>query len=246
MEYELELGSELEEFYSEGMITGVVEQLTSGKEATAYVCRAGRKLGGGLVAAKVYKNHRHRSFKNDGVYQMGRNIPGGSLRKAIELRNDVGREAQATLWVSAEFDTINKLMNAGADVPRLLGQSGRVILMEYIGDMAGAAPKLGDVRLEREEAVRLFNDVVWNIETMLRNDVIHGDLSPFNILYHKGRAVIIDFPQAVDPRFNTMARELLRRDIENICRYFTRMGVVTNGQGILHRLWSSFRHSSWR
>ena len=63
------------------------------------------------------------------------------------------------------------------------------------------------------------------IERWLGVNLVHGDLSPYNILYWKGRCVAIDFPQAVDPRFNDAARSLLERDISNLAKYFARMGV---------------------
>ncbi len=55
---------------------------------------------------------------------------------------------------------------------------------------------------------------------------MHADLSPHNVLYRgEGYATVIDFPQAVDPRINTNAFQLLLRDVENLARYFERCGV---------------------
>jgi RIO kinase 1 len=59
-----------------------------------------------------------------------------------------------------------------------------------------------------------------NIELMLACDRVHGDLSAYNVLYAgPGEIRIIDFPQAVDARFNSNALMLLERDIGNICAY---------------------------
>ena len=63
---------------------------------------------------------------------------------------------------------------------------------------------------------------------MLRNNVVHGDLSPFNILYHGGRVWMIDFPQAVDPRSNRNAYGLLTRDLEHVCQFFAKFGVQSD------------------
>ena len=51
---------------------------------------------------------------------------------------------------------------------------------------------------------------------MLVVDIVHGDLSTFNILWSNDRAVIIDFPQAVDATANAQAQALLTRDVDNL------------------------------
>jgi RIO kinase 1 len=96
------------------------------------------------------------------------------------------------------------------------------------------------VTLRPDEARPLFERLVRNVELWLANDTVHGDLSAFNVLYWEGRATVIDFPQAVDPRFNPHARALLRRDLENLCRYFGRLGVTADGARIADTLWRRF------
>ena len=49
--------------------------------------------------------------------------------------------------------------------------------------------------------------------------------------------VIIDFPQAVDPRQNSRAFELLHRDIGNVCSYWEQYGVRESAFDIAHDLW---------
>ncbi|MDQ2801535.1 MAG: serine protein kinase RIO, partial [Pseudomonadota bacterium] len=64
-----------------------------------------------------------------------------------------------------------------------------------------------------------------------------------NILAWNGRVTIIDFPQAVDPRFNPHARDLLGRDIANVCRYFARFGVHASPEWLASDLWRRFERS---
>jgi RIO kinase 1 len=75
---------------------------------------------------------------------------------------------------------------------------------------------------------------------MLGANVVHGDLSPYNVLWWNDRASVIDLPQAVDPRFNRSARALLERDVSNVCRYFARAGVDVNPVRIASDLWRRF------
>jgi RIO kinase 1 len=72
---------------------------------------------------------------------------------------------------------------------------------------------------------------------------IHGDLSPFNILYWDGRPRIIDLPQAVDARMNANSYRLLCRDVENVCRFFAKAGVATpDPWRTATRLWDRYIH----
>ena len=81
-----------------------------------------------------------------------------------------------------------------------------------------------------------------NVALWLDLDRIHGDLSPYNILYWKGVITIIDFPQAIDSRFNQSARELLQRDLANVCRYFERYGIRGDPERIATRMWGAYKH----
>jgi RIO kinase 1 len=96
--------------------------------------------------------------------------------------------------------------------------------MGYVGSREQAAPTLSEVGLETREASALFRTVLQSIEAMLRQSIIHGDLSAYNILYWNGRATVIDFPQITSPETNTNARALLDRDMTRVCEYFSRQG----------------------
>ena len=74
------IDSSLRTFLDEGLITDVLGMVKSGKEGTVYCCRSHPRIGGGLVAAKVYRPRRHRSFRQDAAYQHGRVILDARLR----------------------------------------------------------------------------------------------------------------------------------------------------------------------
>lgn len=135
------------------------------------------------------------------------------------------------------------LYKAGADIPRPLARSSSTILMEYLGDLQQAAPPLQSVELFRNEAYSVFDRLMRNIELWLANNYVHADLSAYNVLYWQNQVRIIDFPQAVDPRFNPHARTLLARDIDNICRYVARYGLQRDSRAIADRLWRRFKNS---
>lgn len=233
----------LEQFFTEGLITEVLYVVKSGKEATVYCCQAHPSTGVELLAAKVYRSRNNRGFKNDAIYQEGRRILDGHVRRAVQNKSRFGREAQFGIWIDYEFAALNALYKAGADVPRSLARSGRAILMEYLGDRQQAAPSLQGVELARDAVYSVFDRLMRNIELWLANNYVHADLSAYNVLYWQEQVRIIDFPQAVDPRFNPNARSLLTRDIENICRYMARYGLQRDGHAIADRLWRRFKNS---
>jgi serine/threonine-protein kinase RIO1 len=149
--------------------------------------------------------------------------------------------AQVTNWIEYEFQTQRLLSEAGADVPCPWAQVGNAVLMDYVGDAEDAAPLLREVDLPREEAQPLFDAILRNIELFLACDRVHGDLSEYNILYWQGAAKIIDFAQAVDPRYNSDdVFDLLARDIERVCRYGARYGVEADAEALAVDLWTRY------
>jgi RIO kinase 1 len=225
------------------VIDEVIGVIKSGKEATVYCCR-GFQGEPPRVAAKVYRDRDVRRFSNDYAYVEGRTR--GMARQdiaAIAAKSRAGREIAFGQWVVEEWKTLRLLYDAGCDVPEPLYRDGRVILMEYIGDDDDAAPMLAHADLDRDEAGDVFERLMRNIELMLACDRVHGDLSPFNVLYREGELRIIDFPQAIDPRFNGSAMPLLQRDIERICEWAARRGVEADGARIARTLWARFLRS---
>ena len=233
----------LESFVDDGWISEVLFEVKSGKEATVYCCRAGaRAQPHNLIATKVHRALENRRFKNDAIYQTGRMhlARNGRVKRAAEAKSDFGRKIQYATWIDNEWETLNVLFEAGADVVQPLSRNDRAILMPYLGDEVSPAPNLNEADLDSAQARRIADRLIWNIGLMLDHDRVHGDLSPFNVLYWNARATIIDFPQAIDPRLNPSARVLLERDIENICRWATKRGMYRNAHQIAHSLWSRF------
>jgi RIO kinase 1 len=228
----------LEAFIDDGSIDEVLGTVKSGKEAVVYCCDSTRHAG--LVAAKVYRSQNVRQFANDAAYTGGRLRRHNRYERAIAQKSRRGREFAFSAWVGAEFETLALLHGAGADVPKPIARSETIILMEYVGGDDAPAPMLANVHLSDDEARDVFDRIMRNVELCLANDRIHGDLSPHNILYDGGAIRIIDFPQAIDPRFNGDALALLERDVENICRFAARYGITADAFRITRELWGRF------
>lgn len=234
----------LDEFIAEGLVRTVLSTIKSGKEATAYLCRAGAALSAPFAVAKVYHERNRRNFANDGVYEVGKRLldeRGGRAARAIGNKTAAGREMQSSMWVDHEFEVLSALDYAGVRVPIPYASTERAILMEFVGDRGTPAPQLHSVHLATDEAQAVLDSLLWSIETMLRADIIHGDLSPYNILY-KGNVeiVIIDLPQAIDPRFHREAEAYLARDVRNVAAYFQRAGIAFDDERWASERWRRF------
>ena len=146
-------------------------------------------------------------------------------------------------WLSNEVGVLKRLTEAGAQVPKTYAVNGNAILMDYLGTRQTAASTLNHVTLAPGEARALFDQVVGNIRVMLRAEVVHGDLSAYNILYWQGPEgpddfLIIDFPQATNPWKNPNSRRFFSRDVARVCEYFAGQGVhIRDFEALAVDLW---------
>jgi RIO kinase 1 len=240
----------LGQFQKNHLILDVVRRVKAGKEATVYACSGHPSTGRAVIAAKLYRERSLRSSKNAGQYQEGRGTldeDGNAVRhrswrldKAIEQKTKRGRAATEISWLMHEFTLLQTLHARGGDVPEPIAHAEHALLMEFIGEGLDAAPTLNDVDLDAGEAKRLFERVVFNIELMLELGWVHGDLSPYNLLYHRGRIVLIDFPQVVDCQNNPRARGIFERDVERVSEYFAGVGFCADNQRLARQLWSKY------
>ena len=232
----------LDEFIEEGYVSEVLTTIKRGKEAAAYLCHGTKKLGHEFAVAKVYFDSERRNFHSSAAYTEGRVILEGQVRRAVENRSTAGKRMAASMWVEHEFETLSALGYAGCDVPEVFGSTDGAILMEYLGTEEGAAPQLQFAHMDRDEAQVVLDRILWNIEGFMRENVVHGDLSAFNVLYEGDGALrIIDFPQAVDPRFSPSAQKLLERDIRNVGTYFGRYGLDLDAERMARNLWNLWK-----
>src|SRR3989442_8508217 len=80
--------------------------------------------------------------------------------------------------------------DAGVRVPAPERVHNNVLVMEYIGDETQPAPALREVALEDPAAV--YADVVANIRALRKSELVHADMSEYNLLWWEGRVVVID------------------------------------------------------
>ncbi|MBI5352450.1 MAG: hypothetical protein HZB50_07425 [Chloroflexi bacterium] len=231
-------------------ISDVLRKVKGGKEASVYLCKSGTAVDASLVAVKVYRPRSLRNLKNDQQYRVGRvdlDADGNALVKsgdvhAIQKRTNYGEGLRHQSWIAYEFRTLETLYDVGVDVPKPYAMEKNSILMGYVGDLESAAPALVSISLNPDEAQRLYERVVYNIDLMLKHNCIHGDLSAYNILYWNGDITLIDFPQVVLPESNPSSWNIFLRDVTRTCQYFSVQGVNCDGRKLAADLWTSHGH----
>jgi RIO kinase 1 len=219
----------------------VVGLLKTGKEAEVFVVER-RSVDDGrscLLAHKRYRpvtvSHKGeleasgftkaRSFVNDSVYHEGRRFRRSRDKRAVARMTDHGKKLLGDRWVGHEFDTLQTLWDAGADVPYPVELAGDGMLMELIGDETEAAPRLVSARLTPDEVAAAFEQLVDNLRILAAASIVHADLSPFNLLWWQGRICLIDFPQSTDLMLNPQGFDLMHRDVVRVCEWFKRKGL---------------------
>lgn len=210
------MADELDVLLADGVIDEVLGRLKSGKEANISLV----SRGGVVMAAKVYKDRATRSFKNNTDYKEGRKVRNSRTQRAMDSGGRFGRVAAEQEWKSAEADALYKLAGSGVRVPAPVMFYEGVLLMELVRDADGRpAPRLIDVAIDRDHAIGVYADLVAQLISMLCCDLIHGDLSPYNILAAADGPTIIDFPQVVSAVHSSRAEFFFLRDFDNIVTF---------------------------
>lgn len=206
-----------------GYVNEVIGRINDGKEATVYLCRA---PDGNHLAAKIYKARHFRHFDTDRNYRNFGKMRDRRLARAMRGGSKKGKQAFHKHWIDSEWRMLNALFDMGVRVPKPHAHSDDGILMDFVSDGQGPAPRLVNCRLEPDEAARLLGAILADAGTMIENDIVHGDFSAYNILYDGSQHCIIDLPQAIDVRLAPDAYSLFQRDLVNIERYFAKYGLA--------------------
>jgi RIO kinase 1 len=197
---------------TQGQFDSLDYPISTGKEGGVFRASG----GGGLRAVKIYRI-------GNAVF---RHLPAYALE---ELKREASVTNHARLiyaWTRREHSILRKLRTANVQVPDTYGYLRNVLVMEFVGHGEIAAPRLQETRLEDPDL--FYESMVADLRRMVVDaKLVHGDLSPYNVLVRDGKPVLIDVAQAIGTD-HPQAAALLRRDIANFARYFDRLGVDTD------------------
>ena len=189
-------------------VHGVVN---AGKEARIYW---GKNKEGKDLAVKIYLT-ASAEFKKG----MLKYIEGDYRFKGVR------RDTRSLIftWAQKEFRNLEQASRAKVRVPKPIAVKNNVLVMEFIGkDGVNAASLKEKAPSDPEEVYKILLTFVERLYRKAK--LVHGDLSEYNIMMWKGKPVIFDVAQAV-PTSHPMAEFFLRRDLANVNRFFSRLGV---------------------
>jgi len=203
---------------SNGLLDTIDYPVSTGKEANVFHATA---RGGGSLAVKIFRVNTA-TFRSFMTY-----IHGDPRFQAVrQNRRDI-----VYAWTQKEYKNLQRMQQAEVRVPNALAYHSNVLVMDFIGEGGTPAPLLKDKPPADPQAA--FEDVCENYRRMYRGaQLVHGDLSEFNILNLNEELFVIDVAQSVLLR-HPMNRELLERDARNLTRFFRKHGVATTPEETL-------------
>ncbi|RKG94988.1 hypothetical protein D7V97_37995 [Corallococcus sp. CA053C] len=233
------MNDSLETLLADGIIDAVIGQLKTGKEAEVWLVQH----AGQVVAAKLYKERHERNFRNNSGYKEGREVRNSRTRRAMEKGSRFGQAAAEEAWKNAEADSLYKLHAQGVRVPTPVLFYEGILLMELVLDEQGQpAPRLVEAPpLTPEDAEAVYLDLRGQVIRTLCADLIHGDLSPYNILMSGNGPTLIDFPQTVAAARNSQAEFYFRRDLDNVREFLTGISPrLESRSGDTGEIWNAY------
>jgi RIO kinase 1 len=221
---------------SRGAVDTELGVLKTGKEADVHLLERADPHdpdGGVVLAAKRYRTTEHRTFHRAAAYTEGRSMKRSRDDRAIKRKSTFGRLLAQGEWATSEWSALVRLWELGLPVPYPVQIDGTELLMEWISvpgadGSAETAPRLAQTRPEPELLAAYFQQLSEALATMVQAGLVHGDLSPYNVLAAGERLVIIDLPQVVDLVGNPNGMDYLLRDCANVCGWFRARGLAVD------------------
>ena len=220
--------------------------LKTGKEADVFLLERGVEGHPGVVmAAKRYRGEEHRTFHRAASYTEGRRVRNTRDARAMTKKTTFGRSVAAGQWAWSEWQALVRCHELGLPVPYPVQLDEAEMLMEFIGTGRTAAPRLVQVRPAPDLLAELFEQFRHVVLTLAGEGWAHGDLSPYNVLVHDDRIVVIDWPQIVDVVGNPHGFEFLERDVRTMCEWFRRRGLAVDDDLVFGDVAAVAAGSTW-
>ena len=130
---------------------------------------------------------------------------------------------QSRISAKKEYNALKLLFSKGITVPEPIKQNRHLLVMDFV-----EGRELFHFS-ELKNVLGVYNQIINNVKRVYQEiKMIHGDLSPYNIILQPNQQIIIiDWPQNVSIT-HPNAEEILKRDVKNILDFFKRKYRINN------------------
>ena len=140
------------------------------------------------------------------------------------LKIKKGTKNLVYLWAKKEFKNLARCQDCGIPVPKPILVTRNVLAMEFVGKNGFPCKALLESQIDENDYHQAIS-LIKNLYTKAK--LVHGDFSEYNIFKTDHGLVLFDLGSAVDLR-HPNAQEFLKRDINNITRFFSKRGITVN------------------
>ncbi len=199
----------LGKFFAKGIIASMQFIIARGKEADVYLADAGEKVEKDFVALKIFRLENSR-FRNRVKYITGDPRFGKVKGNIYAIVNE---------WCKKEYGNLIVAEAAGIHAPKPYYFYGNVLALEFIGKDGYPSKPMRNEPLS--EPGKVLDTILEDTKKLYQNELVHADLSEYNILMLDGVPYMIDFGQAVHIK-HPDSMKFLERDVANILFYFSK------------------------
>lgn len=137
------------------------------------------------------------------------------------------------VWAEKEMRNYRRIHNAKIPCPAPILLKSHVLIMEFLGENGWPSPRIRDAGLSEKRLREAYVQTIVIMRRMFqRCKLVHGDLSEYNLLWHKNEVYVIDVSQSVESD-HPSALDFLRKDAANVNDFFKKAGnlnVMTTRQ----------------
>ena len=190
-----------------GLVSSLGHKIGEGKESEIFTVQNDEKKIGVIKIHRLGKGN-FRTYKK--------------LRDYLAIKHHSSSLYNSRLAAQHENNSLKKVEGI-IPVPKVWGANRHCLLMDYIDGIELYKCK----RIKKEYLQDLYENLLQIMKNMIEIGVIHGDLSPYNILVSfdsirdKYLPYIIDWPQSININ-HPNARDILSLDVKNIIEFFAK------------------------
>lgn len=191
-----------------------------GKESTVLHAtgRNHEDTPGQEVAIKIFKSDNTMAFKTRDSYNKSK-CPSYKFDKPKSKNDSLNK------WAERGFKNLKLLRKTGIDCPDAVSLKKHVLVMTFLGNDARPSPQLREANLNDIQLRQSYEQVVDIMIKMYQQcELIHGDLSEYNLLWHNDRIFVIDVSQSMFTS-HPNANSFLYRDCKNILDFYHKSGL---------------------